>query len=71
MRGLQARNIGNGARPGGALTDLWVSHMLVSMRTTLQLDDALMQDAKRATLESGRTLTAVVEDAASTSALKT
>jgi hypothetical protein len=37
--------------------------MLFGMRTTLQLDDALMQDAKRAALESGRTLTAVVEDA--------
>ena len=29
----------------------------------LQLDDALMKDAKRAALESGRILTAVVEDA--------
>ena len=29
----------------------------------MQLDDALMRDAKRAALESGRTLTAVVEDA--------
>ena len=33
------------------------------MRTTLQLDDALIRDAKQAALESGRTLTAVVEDA--------
>lgn len=37
--------------------------MLFCMRTTLQLDDALMQDAKRSALESGRTLTAVIEDA--------
>ena len=29
----------------------------------MQLDDALMRDAKRAAIESGRTLTAVVEDA--------
>ena len=29
----------------------------------MQLDDALMRDAKRAALESGRTLTAVIEDA--------
>ena len=37
--------------------------MLICMRTTLQLDDDLMRDAKRAAIESGRTLTAVVEDA--------
>ena len=45
------------------LTDLCDLNMLICMRTTLQLDDALMRDTKRAALESGRTLTAVVEDA--------
>ena len=45
------------------LTDLWVSGMFFCMRTTLQLDDALMRDVKRTALESGRTMTAVIEDA--------
>lgn len=33
------------------------------MRTTIRLDDALLADAKRAALERGTTLTALVEDA--------
>jgi len=33
------------------------------MRTTLRLDDALLREAKRYAIDSGRTLTAVVEDA--------
>ena len=33
------------------------------MRTTIRLDDRLLMEAKRLTLESGRTLTAVIEDA--------
>jgi hypothetical protein len=33
------------------------------MRTTIRLDDQLLDEAKRLALESGRTLTAVVEDA--------
>ncbi|MEN6407282.1 MAG: hypothetical protein ABFC77_12520 [Thermoguttaceae bacterium] len=33
------------------------------MRTTLRLNDDLLAKAKRAAIESGRTLTAVVEDA--------
>lgn len=33
------------------------------MRTTLQIDDHLMRAAKQAAAESGRTLTAVIEDA--------
>jgi hypothetical protein len=33
------------------------------MRTTLQIDDQLFRAAKKAAAESGRTLTAVVEDA--------
>lgn len=37
--------------------------MLTSMRTTVRLDDQLLTEAKRLALESGRTLTAVIEDA--------
>ena len=33
------------------------------MRTTIRLDDRLLTEAKRLALESGRTLTAVIEDA--------
>lgn len=33
------------------------------MRTTLDLDDALYSEAKKAALTSGRTVTAVIEDA--------
>jgi hypothetical protein len=33
------------------------------MRTTIRLDDALLQAAKQRALETGRTLTAVIEDA--------
>jgi len=33
------------------------------MRTTLRIDDQLLADAKKMAAESGRTLTAVVEDA--------
>lgn len=33
------------------------------MRTTLRIDDHLMRTAKKAAADSGRTLTAVIEDA--------
>jgi hypothetical protein len=33
------------------------------MRTTIRLDDDLLRAAKRLAVESGRTLTAVIEDA--------
>ncbi len=33
------------------------------MRTTIRLDDALLTATKRRALETGRTLTAVIEDA--------
>lgn len=33
------------------------------MKTTIRLDDQLFHEAKRLALESGRTLTAVIEDA--------
>ncbi len=36
--------------------------MLLCMRTTLDIHDDLMRQAKRAAAESGRSLTAVVED---------
>lgn len=37
--------------------------MLFCMRTTLNLDDQLMRQAKEEAARSGRTLTSVVEDA--------
>lgn len=37
--------------------------MFFSMRTTIRLDDALLVEAKRHALESGTTLTAVIEEA--------
>ena len=37
--------------------------MLICMRTTLNLDDALIRAAKRQALERGVTLTKVIEDA--------
>lgn len=37
--------------------------MLWCMRTTIRLDDDLLHDAKRFAAESGRTLTALIEDA--------
>jgi hypothetical protein len=37
--------------------------MLRCMRTTVRLDDELLRDAKAAAAASGRTLTAVIEDA--------
>jgi hypothetical protein len=33
------------------------------MRTTVRLDDQLLRDVKRYAVESGRTMTAVIEDA--------
>ena len=33
------------------------------MRTTIRLDDALLAEAKKVAAETGRTLTAVIEDA--------
>jgi hypothetical protein len=33
------------------------------MRTTIRLDDELLKDAKRRAAETGRTLTALIEDA--------
>jgi hypothetical protein len=33
------------------------------MRTTVRVDDGLLEEAKRYALETGRTLTAVIEDA--------
>lgn len=37
--------------------------MLRQMRTTIRLDDHLFREAKKLAAESGRTLTAVIEDA--------
>lgn len=37
--------------------------MLCCMRTTVRLDDQLLRDAKTRAAQTGRTLTAVIEDA--------
>jgi Arc/MetJ family transcription regulator len=37
--------------------------MYICMRTTLNLDDTLLTEAKMYAVETGRTLTAVIEDA--------
>ena len=37
--------------------------MLICMRTTLNLDDELMRSLKRRAVESGRTLTEMIEEA--------
>jgi hypothetical protein len=42
---------------------MWVVDMLFCMRTTLDLDDHLLREAKRLAAERGTTLTAVMEDA--------
>ena len=45
------------------LTYFCLGRMSFCMRTTLRLDDVLLRDAKRFAIETGRTLTAVIEDA--------
>ena len=45
------------------LTDICSNDMLMCMRTTLNLDDQLVKAVKRAALESGRTMTQVIEEA--------
>ena len=45
------------------LTDICYGDTLFCMRTTLDLDDALYQEAKKAALDAGRPVTAVIEDA--------
>lgn len=42
---------------------MWVCHMFLCMRTTLDLDDTVLKAAKRRAVETRRTLTAVVEEA--------
>lgn len=37
--------------------------MFICMRTTLNLDDALMSAVKRRAAETGRTMTAIIEEA--------
>lgn len=45
--------------------------MLRCMRTTVNLDDNLLRDAKQAAARSGRTLGALIEDALRVSLLRT
>ena len=46
-----------------ALTDICCGATLLCMRTTLDLDDTLYQEAKKAALAAGRPVTALIEDA--------
>jgi len=45
------------------LTYICIYNMLICMRTTLNLDDKLMRLVKKQAAESGRTVTAVIEEA--------
>ena len=45
------------------LTDICLNDMLRCMRTTLNLDDAVVRAVKKEALKSGRTMTEVIEDA--------
>ena len=47
----------------GQLPYLCIYHMLLCMRTTIQLDDQLLLEAKKHAAQTGRTLKAVIEDA--------
>ena len=42
---------------------LCIYHMFLCMRTTIQLDDQLLLEAKQYAAQTGRTLKAVIEDA--------
>jgi len=45
------------------LTDVCYYHMLLCMRTTLNIEDNLMRKVKKTAAESGRTITELVEEA--------
>ncbi|MDE2811090.1 MAG: DUF2191 domain-containing protein [Gemmatimonadota bacterium] len=47
----------------GQLPCLWIYYMLLCMKTTIQLDDQLLLEAKKHAAQTGRTLKAVIEDA--------
>jgi hypothetical protein len=49
--------------PHGQLTDSCLKDTDVCMRTTLNLDDALIRRARRRAADEGTTLTAVIEEA--------
>ena len=44
----------------GQLPYLWIYYMLLCMRTTIQLDDQLLLEAKKHAAQTGRTLKAVI-----------
>ena len=50
-------------RPGALCTEMWMAAMLFCMRTTLDLDDQVLGQAKRVAQEKGMTLTSFIEDA--------
>lgn len=45
------------------MTHICLADMLICMRTTLNIDDELIRLVKRHALESGQTITKVIEDA--------
>lgn len=45
------------------LTDIWLSVTIRDVKTTLDLDDELVQDAKRRALKERRPLSRLLEDA--------
>ena len=49
--------------PNPLQTDICITGMLTCMRTTLQLDDHVVIEAKKVAAETGRTLTSFIEDA--------
>ena len=49
--------------PSDLFTDLRLGHMLICMRTTLNLDDEVTRAVKRRAAETGRTMTEVIESA--------
>ena len=48
---------------GDQLTDFCFLHMLICMRTTLDLNDEIMRAVKRYAAETGRTVSSLVESA--------
>jgi hypothetical protein len=60
--GARGKPSGVQGRQSTGLTDLCIQRMLLCMRTTLDIHDDLMRQARVLAAETGRTLTAVFED---------
>lgn len=44
------------------MTYLWIKGMVICMRTTIDIDDTLMKEAKKRAAETGQTLREVIEE---------